>query len=70
MMNNAKEEQTKLRAQNEKEKHVLEILKNVEECKNKPRSWINNIPAKHQFLEPIKDDSKSNKHAKNDIVSN
>lgn len=60
MMNNVKEEQTKLRAQNEK----------VEECKNKPRSWINNIPAKHQFLEPIKEDSKSNKHAKNDIVSN
>ena len=69
-MNNAKEEQTKLRTQNEKEKHVLEILKNVEECKNKPRSWINNIPVKHQFLEPIKEDSKSNKHAKNDIVSN
>ena len=40
---NAKEKQTESRAQNEKEKRVLELLKDVEKCKNKSRR----IPAKH-----------------------
>ena len=67
---NAQVGQTESRAQNEKEKHVLELLKAVEECKNKPRSWMNKIPAKNQFLEQIKEESKSIKHAKNDTVNN
>ena len=67
---NAKEEQIESRAQNEKEKRVLELLKDVEECKSKSRSWMSNIPVKHQFLEPINEESKSNKLAKNDIENN
>ena len=48
---NVKEEQTKSRAQNEKEKLALELLKDVEEYKSKLRSWINKIPNKNQYLE-------------------
>ena len=65
---NAKEKQTESRAQNEMEKRVLELLKDVEKCKNKSRSWMNNIPAKHQFLEPINEESISNKHPKNNTL--
>ena len=67
---NAKEEQTELSAQNEKEKCLLELLKEVEECKGKPRSWMNKIPGKNQFLDPINEESKFIKHAKNDITNN
>ena len=49
---------------------MLELLKDVEECKSKPRSGMNKIPTKNYFLEPIKEKSKSIKHAKNDIVNN
>ena len=54
---NAKEEQTELRAQNEKEKRVVELFKDVKECKSKPRSWVNKIPVKNQFLELINGES-------------
>ena len=67
---NAIEGQTKLRAQNEKEKRMLELLKDVKECKSKPRSWMNKVPAKNQFLRKINDESKSIKHARKDIESN
>ena len=67
---NAREDQTEPRAQNEKEKHMLELLNDVEECKSKPKSWMNRIPTKNQFLEPINKESKSIKHAKNDIANN
>ena len=67
---NAKEEQTESRAENEKEKRVLELLRHVEECKSKPRSWMNKISAKNQFLEPINEESKSIKHAESDSVNN
>ena len=67
---NAKEEQFESRAQNEKEKRMLELLKEVEECKSKHGSWIYKIPAKSQFLEPIYEEFKSIKDAKNDIVNN
>ena len=45
--NNAEEGQTESRAQNEKKKHMLELLKDVEECKSKPRSLMNKIPAEY-----------------------
>ena len=65
---NVKEEQIESRAQNEKEKHMLELSKDVEECNSKPRKWMNKIPTKIQFLELIYKESKFIKHAKNDIV--
>ena len=46
-------------AQDEKEKRVLELMKYVEECNSKPKSWINKYPAKVQLLEPINRDSSS-----------
>ena len=49
---------------------MLELLKDVDECKSEPRGWMNKIPVKNQFLEPINKESKSIKHAKNDIVNN
>ena len=58
------------RAQDEKEKRALELMKYVEECKSKPKNWINKYPAKVQLLEPINRDSKSIKHTKNDIANN
>ena len=58
------------RAQDEKKKRVLELMKYVEECKSKPKNWINKYPAKVQLLEPINRDSKSIKHTKNDIANN
>ena len=36
---------------------MLELLKDVQECKSKFRSWMNKIPAKNQFLEPTKKES-------------
>ena len=57
-------------AQDEKKKRVLELMKYVEECKSKPKNWINKYPAKVQLLEPINRDSKSIKHTKNDIANN
>ena len=67
---NVKGEETETRALNEKEKFVLELLKDVEEYKCEPRSWLNKIPAKNQFLKPINEESKSIKGDKNDIVNN
>ena len=61
---------TESRAKDEKEKRVIELMKYVEECKSKPKSWIDKYPAKVQLLEPINGDSKSIKHAKNGIVNN
>ena len=58
------------RAQDEKEKRALELMKYVQECKSKPKNWINKYPAKVQLLEPINRDSKSIKHTKNDIANN
>ena len=37
---NAKEEQTELKPQKVKEKRVLELSRDVEDCKGKLRSWI------------------------------
>ena len=67
---NVKGEKTETRALNEKEKFVLELLKDVEEYKCEPRSWLNKIPAKNQFLKPINEESKSIKCDENDIVHN
>ena len=49
---------------------MIELFKYVEECKCKPKSWMNKIPAKNQFLKPINSKSKSIKHAKNDVANN
>ena len=67
---NDKEEQTESRDQNEKEKRVLELLKDVPDCKSKSRRWMKKIPAKNQFLDPINKKLKPIQHAKNDIVNN
>lgn len=48
---NVQEEQTKSRAQNEKEKRVLELLKDIEEYKSKFRNWMSKSPNKNQYLE-------------------
>ena len=56
--------------QNEKEKRMLELLKDVEEGKSKPKSWNYKIPAESQFLGPAYKELKSIKHAKNDMVNN
>ena len=48
---NVQEEQTKSRAQNEKEKCVLELLKDIEEYKSKFRNWMSKSPNKNQYLE-------------------
>ena len=66
----AKEEQTESRAQNEKTECMFKLLTDVEECKSKLRRWMNKIPTKNQFLEPINEEPKFIKHAKNDIVNN
>ena len=42
----------------------------VEECESEPRSWMDNILVKSQFLEPKNKESKSTKHAKNDTINN
>ena len=57
-------------AQGEKEERVLELMKYVEECKRKPKSWINKYPAKVQLLKPTNRGSKSVKHSKYDIANN
>ena len=57
-------------AQDEKEERVLELMKYVEECKRKPKSWINKYPAKVQLLKPINRGLKSVKHSKNYIANN
>ena len=57
-------------AQDEKEERVLELMKYVEECKRKPKSWINKYLAKVQLLEPINKGSKSVKYSKDDIANN
>ena len=57
-------------AQGEKEEQVLELMKYVEECKRKPKIWINKYPAKVQLLKPINRGSKSVKHSKSDIGNN
>ena len=56
--------------ENEKEERVLELMKYVEECKRKPKSWINKHAAKVQLLEAINRGSKSVKNSKNDIANN
>ena len=66
----AKEEKTESRSQNENEEHLPELLQDVDECKSKPRGWMNKIPVKNQFLKPINKESRSIKRAKNDIVNN
>ena len=49
---------------------MRELMKYVEECKRKPKSWINKHAAKVQLLEAINRGSKSVKNSKNDIANN
>ena len=56
--------------QNEKEKRMLELLKDAEEGKSKPKSRNYKIPAESQLLGPTYKELKSIKHAKNNIVNN
>ena len=60
--NNAKEKESESKALNEK-KRVLELLKDVEGCKSKSRSWMNKILTKNQFLDSMSKESKSIRNA-------
>ena len=52
-----------------RKKWVLDLLKDVEEFKSKPKSLMNKIPVKNQFLETRNEDSKPIKYTENDIVN-
>ena len=48
---------------------MLDLLKDVEEFKSKPKSLMNKIPVKNQFLETRNEESKPIKYTENDIVN-
>jgi len=54
----------------DKEKRVLELLEEVEECKTKKWNWKNNVPAKNALLSVISEESERIKEAKSCIVEN